>query len=36
MKIYVATMEALTKKERQSETEFTTKIHGFLSFNPPL
>jgi hypothetical protein len=23
------------KKERQDETQFTTKIDGFLSFNPP-
>jgi hypothetical protein len=26
MKIYVATVEALRKKERQGETQFTTKI----------
>jgi hypothetical protein len=26
VKIYAATMEALKKKERQGETEFTTKI----------
>jgi hypothetical protein len=25
-------VEALTKKERQDETQFTTKINGFLSF----
>jgi hypothetical protein len=24
------------KKERQDETQFTTKIDGFLSFIPPL
>jgi hypothetical protein len=30
--IYVAAVEALRKKERQDETEFTTKIDGFLSF----
>ncbi len=24
------------KNERQDETQFTTKIDGFLSFNPPL
>jgi hypothetical protein len=39
VKIYVATMEALEavgKKERQDETQFTTKIDGFfLSFIPP-
>ncbi len=35
MKIYVTTMEALRKKERQDETQFTTKIDGFLSFIPP-
>jgi hypothetical protein len=28
MKIYVAAVEALTKKERQDETQFTTKICG--------
>jgi hypothetical protein len=28
-------MEALTKKERQDETQFTTKIDGFVqSFTP--
>jgi hypothetical protein len=36
MKIYVAAVEALRKKERQDETQFTTKIDGFLSFIPPL
>ncbi len=36
MKIYVAAMEALRKKERQGETQFPTKIDGFLSFTPPL
>jgi hypothetical protein len=35
VKIYVAAVEALRKKERQDETEFTTKIDGFLSFTPP-
>jgi hypothetical protein len=34
VKIYVAAVEALTKKERQDETQFTTKIDGFLSFIP--
>jgi electron transfer flavoprotein alpha/beta subunit len=32
VKIYVAAVEALRKKERQDETQFTTKIDGFLSF----
>jgi hypothetical protein len=35
VKIYVAAVEALRKKERQDETQFTTKIDGFLSFIPP-
>jgi hypothetical protein len=35
VKIYVVAMEALKKKERQDETQFTTKIDGFLSFIPP-
>ncbi len=35
VKKYVATMEALRKKERQDETQFTTKIDGFLSSIPP-
>jgi len=36
VKIYVAAVEALRKKERQEdETQFTTKIDGFLSFNLP-
>jgi len=34
VKIYVATMEALRKKGRQDETQFPTKIDGFLSFIP--
>jgi len=34
VKYYVAAMEALRKKERQDETQFTTKIHCFLSFIP--
>ncbi len=33
MKIYVAAVEALKKKERQDETQFTTKIDGILSSN---
>jgi hypothetical protein len=32
VKIYVATVEALRKKERQDETQFPTKIDGFVSF----
>jgi hypothetical protein len=35
VKIYIAAVEALRKKERQDETQFTTKIDGFLSFIPP-
>ncbi len=34
MKVYVAAMEALRNKERQDETQFTTKIDGLLSFMP--
>jgi hypothetical protein len=34
VKIYVAAVEALRKKERQDETRFTIKIDGFLSFIP--
>jgi hypothetical protein len=34
VKIYVAVVEALRQKERQDETQFTTKIDGFLSFIP--
>jgi hypothetical protein len=33
--LYVAVVEALRKEERQDETQFTTKIDGFLSFIPP-
>jgi hypothetical protein len=36
VKTYAAAVKALGKKERQDETQFTTKIDGFLSFNPPL
>jgi len=32
VKIYVAAVGALWKKERQDETQFATKIDGFLSF----
>jgi hypothetical protein len=37
VKIYVAAVEALRQKERQAETQSTTKIDGFLSFSalPP-
>jgi cell shape-determining protein MreD len=34
VEIYVAAMEALRQKERQDETQFTTKIDGFLNFKP--
>jgi hypothetical protein len=39
VKIYVAAVEeALKKKETQDETQFTTKIDGFINyeFHPPL
>jgi len=34
VRIYVAAMEALRKKERQDETQFTTKIGGKSSLGP--
>jgi hypothetical protein len=34
VKICVAAMEALRKKERQDETQFTTKIAGKTSLDP--
>jgi hypothetical protein len=34
VKIYAAAIEALRKKETEDETEFITKIDGFLSFIP--
>ncbi len=34
VKIYVATVEAVKENEREEETQFTTKIDGFLSFIP--
>ncbi len=34
VKIYVAAVEALTKKERGDETQFTTKIGGKISLGP--
>jgi hypothetical protein len=34
VKIYVGAVEALRRKERQDETQFATKIDGFLSFIP--
>ncbi len=34
VKIYVTAVEALRKKERQDETQFTPKIDGFLSSTP--
>jgi hypothetical protein len=36
VKIYIAAVEALRKKERQGETQETIKIDGFLSFIPAL
>ncbi len=36
VKMCVAAVEALKKKERQDETQFTTKIDGFLNFIPPV
>jgi hypothetical protein len=34
VKIYVASKEALRKKERGDETQFTTKIGGKTSLGP--
>jgi hypothetical protein len=34
VKIYAATVEALKKKERQGETEFTTKTEARATPNP--
>jgi hypothetical protein len=34
LKIYIAAVEALMKKERQDETQFTTKIGGTTSLGP--
>ncbi len=34
VKIYVDAVEALRKKERQDETQFTTKIGGKTSLGP--
>jgi hypothetical protein len=34
VKIYVAAVETLRKKERQDETQFTTKIGGKTSLGP--
>jgi len=36
VKIYVAAVQPLWKKERQGETQKTIKIEGFLSFTPLL
>jgi hypothetical protein len=36
VKIYVAAVEALRKKERQCETQEPSKIDGFRSFSHPL
>jgi hypothetical protein len=33
VKIYVTAVEALRKKERQDETQFTIKIDGFLTLS---
>jgi hypothetical protein len=32
---FVAAVEALSKKERRREIQFTTKIDGFPNFTPP-
>jgi hypothetical protein len=34
VKIYAAAVEALRKMERHDETQFATKIYGFLDFTP--
>jgi len=34
LKIYVAAVEVLRRKERQDETQFTTKIAGKTSMGP--
>jgi hypothetical protein len=34
VRIYVAALEALRKKERQDETQFTTKMAGKTSLGP--
>jgi len=34
VKIYVAAVEALRKREREDETQFTTKIGGKTSLGP--
>jgi hypothetical protein len=34
MNICIALVEVLKKKERHDETQFTTKIDGFLKFQP--
>ncbi len=34
MKISVGAVEVLRKKERQDETQFTTKIDDFFEFYP--
>jgi len=36
VKIYVGAVEALRKKEREDETQFTTKIGGKISLGPRL
>jgi hypothetical protein len=32
VQIYIPAVKALREKERQDETQFTTRIDGFLSF----
>jgi hypothetical protein len=34
VRIYVAALEALRKKERQDETQFSTKMAGKTSLGP--
>jgi hypothetical protein len=34
VKIYLAAVQALKKKETQDETQFTTKIGGKISLDP--
>jgi hypothetical protein len=34
VKIYIAAVEVLRKKERGDETQFTTKIGGKISLGP--
>ncbi len=34
MKIYVTTMEVFKEEKKKDQTQFTTKIDGFLNFIP--